>query len=216
MVGQPLQNVSQPGPRVDVIELGGLDQAVEGRRAFSAAIRAGEQVVLAPDRHLLVILPISGRKSWSIIAGIPSTGVAFASAAASSVSPGGSCRSKRSPASSRLWRRGCSIRSRAQVWRSAPAGYRWTRSSNCIDSSASEEIGEAPRTTRSSSRRSEMENHKTGPAPATAPRQLSLALDSVTLRGISPPERTVIIVRLARILLEAAGVPMRERDDERR
>jgi hypothetical protein len=61
-----------------------------------------------------------------------------------------------------------------------------------------------------------MENHKTGPAPATAPRQLSLALDSVKLRGISPPERTVIIVRLARILLEAAGVPMRERDDERR
>jgi hypothetical protein len=36
------------------------------------------------------------------------------------------------------------------------------------------------------------------------------------LRGISPPERTVIIVRLARILLEAAGGPMRERDDERR
>ena len=60
-----------------------------------------------------------------------------------------------------------------------------------------------------------MENHKTGPAPAPAPRQLSLALDSVTLRGISPPERTVIIVRLARILLEAAGVPMRECDDER-
>ena len=61
-----------------------------------------------------------------------------------------------------------------------------------------------------------MENQKTGPAPATAPRQLSLALDSVKLRGISPPERTVIIVRLARILLEAAGVPMRERGDERR
>jgi hypothetical protein len=28
------------------------------------------------------------------------------------------------------------------------------------------------------------------------------------LRGISPPERTVIIVRLARLLLEAAGGPM--------
>ena len=60
-----------------------------------------------------------------------------------------------------------------------------------------------------------MDNPKTGPAPAPAPRQLSLALDSVKLRGLSPPERTVIIVRLARILLEAARVPMRERDDER-
>src|SRR3954466_4641389 len=54
-----------------------------------------------------------------------------------------------------------------------------------------------------------MENQKTGPAPAPAPRQLSLALDCVTLRGISPPERTVIIVRLARILLEAAGARSR-------
>ena len=35
------------------------------------------------------------------------------------------------------------------------------------------------------------------------------------VRGISPPERTVIIVRLARLLLEAAAVPMRERDDDR-
>jgi hypothetical protein len=43
-----------------------------------------------------------------------------------------------------------------------------------------------------------------------------MALDSVKLRGISPPERNVIVARLARILLEAAGVPMRERDDERR
>jgi hypothetical protein len=61
-----------------------------------------------------------------------------------------------------------------------------------------------------------MDNQKTGPAPAPAPRQLSLALDGVTLRSLSPPERTVIIVRLARILLEAAGVPMGERDDDRR
>jgi hypothetical protein len=37
----------------------------------------------------------------------------------------------------------------------------------------------------------------------------------VTLRGISPPERAVIIVRLARMLLEAGGIPTREHDDER-
>src|SRR4051812_5403890 len=68
-----------------------------GRPHGSVAVR-----VLALDHHLLVILPISGRTSWSIIAGLPSSGVALASAAASSVALGGSCRSKRSPASSRL------------------------------------------------------------------------------------------------------------------
>ena len=50
---------------------------------------------------------------------------------------------------------------------------------------------------------------------ATARRELSLALDCVKLRGISPPERAVIIVRLARMLLEAGGIPTREHDDER-
>ena len=61
-----------------------------------------------------------------------------------------------------------------------------------------------------------MENPKTGQTPVPAPRQLCMALDSVKLRGLSPPSGTVIILRLARLLLEAAGVPMRERDDERR
>jgi hypothetical protein len=48
-----------------------------------------------------------------------------------------------------------------------------------------------------------------------APRQLCMVLDSVKLRGLSPSEREVIVLRLARLLLEAAGIPMRERDDER-
>ncbi|QRM32347.1 hypothetical protein [Microvirga sp. VF16] len=60
-----------------------------------------------------------------------------------------------------------------------------------------------------------MENPKTRQAPETAPRQLCMALDSVKVRGLSPSERQVIVLRLAR-LLEAAGVPRRERDDERR
>ena len=60
-----------------------------------------------------------------------------------------------------------------------------------------------------------MRNQKAEVGAATAPRQLSMVFDTAKLRGLTPPERTVIIVRLARILLEAAGVPMRERDDER-
>src|SRR4051812_42557482 len=150
-VDNAADHVGQVGLRLDTDQLAGLNQRRNHRPVRGSAVRARKESIFPGEGHLLVILlvilPISGRTSWSIITGIPSTGVAFASAAASSVSPGGSCRSKRSPASSRLWRRGCSIRSRAQAWRSASAGYRWTRSSNYIDSYASADIGEAPWTT---------------------------------------------------------------------
>jgi hypothetical protein len=55
------------------------------------------------------------------------------------------------------------------------------------------------------------------PAPAqssTVPRQLSMALDSVRLRGMSPSERITVLARLASLLLEAAGVAARESDDD--
>src|SRR4051794_2093164 len=133
-VDDAADHVGQVGPGLDADQLAGLNQRRNHRPVLGSAVRAREECIFPGQSNLLVILPISGRKSWSIIAGIPFTDVAFASAAASSVAPGGSCRSKRSPASSRLWRRGCSIRSPAQAWRSACAGYRWTRSSNCIDS----------------------------------------------------------------------------------
>lgn len=61
-----------------------------------------------------------------------------------------------------------------------------------------------------------MRNQKAAVGAATAPRQLSMAFDTAKLHGLTPPERTVIIVRLARVLLEAAGIPIREQDDERR
>lgn len=61
-----------------------------------------------------------------------------------------------------------------------------------------------------------MRNQKADAGAATAPRQLSMMFDTAKLRGLTPPERTVIIVRLARVLLEAAGIPVGEQDDERR
>jgi hypothetical protein len=97
-----IDHVGQIGLRLDADQLAGLNQRRHHRPVRGSAVRACEESIFPGEGNLLVILPISGRKSWSIIAGIPSTGIAFASAAASSVSPGGSCRSKRSPASSRL------------------------------------------------------------------------------------------------------------------
>src|SRR3954454_7336681 len=42
MVGQSRQHVGEPGLRVDVVELAGLDQGVDRRRPLPAAVGAGE------------------------------------------------------------------------------------------------------------------------------------------------------------------------------
>ncbi len=38
------------------------------------------------------------------------------------------------------------------------------------------------------------------------PRQLTMALDAVQMNGLSVPERNAVLLRLARLLMEAAGV----------
>ena len=61
-----------------------------------------------------------------------------------------------------------------------------------------------------------MSSRPTPSLPTTAPRQLSMALDSARLRGMSPDERRTVLARLASLLLQAAGVAAEERDDDRR
>jgi hypothetical protein len=61
-----------------------------------------------------------------------------------------------------------------------------------------------------------MRNLPASARPSTAPRQLSIVLDSVRLRGMSPTERRTVLARLAGLLLEAAGVAVGEHDDEER
>jgi hypothetical protein len=51
---------------------------------------------------------------------------------------------------------------------------------------------------------------------SAAPRQLSIPLDSGKLRGISDSDRRMVLARLTRLLLEAAGVAAEERDDDER
>jgi hypothetical protein len=43
------------------------------------------------------------------------------------------------------------------------------------------------------------------PKPFPTPHQLSMALDTIKLRGMSPTERGRVLALLARLLLEAAG-----------
>ena len=42
-VGDPSQDIGQPGLRIDIVQLGGDDQAVHQGRPVAAAIGAGEQ-----------------------------------------------------------------------------------------------------------------------------------------------------------------------------
>jgi hypothetical protein len=52
--------------------------------------------------------------------------------------------------------------------------------------------------------------------PPAAPRQLSIPFDAGRLRGMSPSERSTALVRLASLLLEAAGVAAGKHDDDKR
>ena len=61
-----------------------------------------------------------------------------------------------------------------------------------------------------------MRNLPLSALPSKPPRQLSMALDSVSLRGISPSERRTALARLATLLMEAAGVAVEERDNDER
>lgn len=58
----------------------------------------------------------------------------------------------------------------------------------------------------------------TGPASSQlAPhRQLSWTFESHALQGMTPTERSNVVVHLATVLLQAAGVQAREVDDEQR
>ena len=53
-------------------------------------------------------------------------------------------------------------------------------------------------------------------AQPSAPRQLSLSLDSAKRRGMTPSDRGAALALLARLLLEAAGDVATERDDDER
>ena len=48
------------------------------------------------------------------------------------------------------------------------------------------------------------------------PRQLTMVLDAVPMNGLSVPERNAVLLRLARLLMEAAGVEIEEGADDGR
>lgn len=61
-----------------------------------------------------------------------------------------------------------------------------------------------------------MRSLSTPALPFAAPRQLSMPFDSGRLRGMSPTERSTVLARMARLLLEAADIATEERSDDER
>ena len=51
MLGDASQDIGQPGLRIDVIHLGGDDQAVEGGGPLAAAVGTGEQPRFSAQRY---------------------------------------------------------------------------------------------------------------------------------------------------------------------
>jgi hypothetical protein len=61
-----------------------------------------------------------------------------------------------------------------------------------------------------------MKNLPTPALPSKPPRQLTMALDSVSVQGMSPCEHRTALAQLATLLMEAAGIAAGERDDDER
>ena len=109
-VGDAGEDVGEPGLRVDAVELGGADQRVHEGGPVAAALGAGEEPCLAAEGNRAVILPMSGRKLKFVTAGTRSMGDGFAASIRSGAPAARSSTSKRRPAWSSSWPRGCSIR----------------------------------------------------------------------------------------------------------
>jgi hypothetical protein len=62
--------------RVDGVHFASFNERGNDCPLLAATVGAGEEMIFAPERHLAVILPISGRMSSSTIAGIRCTGKA--------------------------------------------------------------------------------------------------------------------------------------------
>ena len=121
------EHISEIGKGLDVVELGRGEERSDNGPAIAAAVRAGEQMVLAAERNRPVILPMSGRRSRFIIAGTHSMGAASGVSVASSAQPDPLFTSRRPPAWS-LWpRRGYWILPPALEWRLARRAWWYQR-----------------------------------------------------------------------------------------
>ena len=120
MVGDAGEHVGKIVLRVEGVELGALDQRVEGSGAAATGIGAGKQIILAANGNRPVILPMSGGKLKFITGGTRCISVAFAANTLSGALAVKSFTLRWRPAWLSWWRPGC--------WIPPPApGWSWVR-----------------------------------------------------------------------------------------
>ena len=76
--GDLKKGVGEVGVRVHTVQFRGLQDRVYRGGALAAGMTAGEEPIASAQGNRPVILPISGRRSSSIIAGTHTMGAAFA------------------------------------------------------------------------------------------------------------------------------------------
>lgn len=54
------------------------------------------------------------------------------------------------------------------------------------------------------------------PSQPAPPRQINIALESISLQGLTSPERLRVLTHLANLLMLAAGIAIEERNHESR
>lgn len=89
--------VGQPSLWINIVEFGGLDERIHDRGTPSPGVGTSEEIILAADGNLLFILPMSGKSSRSITAGIHCMGAMFDSNTVSSVPVAGLFMLRRRP-----------------------------------------------------------------------------------------------------------------------
>jgi hypothetical protein len=97
MIGKFRKDVGEPDLRVDVVQLACFDQRVDGGSAMASRVRTCNCPIGATDGNLLFILPMSGKRSRSITAGIHCMGAMFDSNTVSSVPVAGLFTLRRRP-----------------------------------------------------------------------------------------------------------------------
>jgi hypothetical protein len=118
--------------RVEAVELGTFNQRIDRGGAAAAGIGAGKQIILAANGNRPFILPMSGRRSRSIIAGTHSMAVAFGASMSSSAPVARLFTSSWRLAWSSWCRHGCWILPPALEWNSVHRASRYQRWPSCI------------------------------------------------------------------------------------
>src|SRR3954468_5656041 len=132
MIGDAGEQISDVELRIEAVELGALDQGIQSGGAMPAGIGAGEEIILAADRHHAVILPMSGKRLRFTTAGTLCTDAVFDVSTSSGAPAVKSFTSRSRPVSLSWWRHGCSIPPPASEWNWVHHASRYRRWLNCI------------------------------------------------------------------------------------